>query len=199
MKKKLKIYPGMFVFLRLLILLGIVALFLGCARVQVSQDYDQNFVFGKESSYAWNTKLQQEKDRQFQNDELLKNRFRKAIEAVLARKGFSLSISPNYLISYSYSVNKVLQVDPFDPYFDFGYYGYRRFGPYYGAGFDTGRSIRQYDQGKLVIEIHSAKTGHLVWKGTGTREVSTNSTPAEISQTVNDIVEAVLAQFPPGE
>ena len=175
------------------------ALFLGCAKVQVSQDYDQNFAFGKEKTYAWNTKLQQEKDHQFQHDELLENRFRKAIEEILAKRGFSLSISPTYLISYSYTVKTVLHVDPFDPYFGLGYYGYRRFSPYYGAGFDAGSSTRQYEQGKLVIETHSAKTGHLVWKGTGTMEVSSQSTPTEITNSVYEMVEAVLAQFPPKE
>lgn len=197
MKTKSNILPRVCAFLRLLpILFGFAALLSSCAKVQVSQDYDPNFAFDKENTYGWNEKLQHENRDLLQHDELLAKRFRGAIEEVLTKRGFRLDVRPAFLTSYSYTISSILQVDPFDPHFGFGY-NYGRYGYHHGVGINTSSSIRQYDQGKLVINIHSSKTGQLLWKGTGTREVFTHSSPNEITRSVYEMVEAVLAQFPP--
>ncbi len=197
MKTKLNITPRLYAFLRLLpVLFGLAALLFGCAKVQVSQDYDPNFTFSKENTYGWNVKLQHEKGDLLQQDELLDKRFRESIKEVLAKRGFRLDVHPVFLISYSYTISQILQVDPFDPYFGLGY-GYGRYGYYHGVGINAGSSISQYDQGKLVIYIYSAQTSQLLWKGTGTREVFDHSTPDEITRSVYEMVETVLAQFPP--
>jgi hypothetical protein len=195
MKTKLNIFPKLFVISRLfLIILGLVCLLSSCAKVQVSQDYDSNYAFGKVNTFGWNEKLQQQNGDLLQHDELLAKRFREAIEEVLAKRGFIQDARPAFLVSYTYGITSKLQVDPVDSYFGIGY---GRFGRYGGVGINTGSSIRQYDQGKLVIYIHSAMTGQLLWKGTGTREIFIHATPDQITRSVNEMVEAVLEQFPP--
>jgi hypothetical protein len=197
MKTKCNIFPKLFVRHRLfLILLGFVVLLSSCATVQVGQDYDTNYTFGDEKTFGWNKKLPHENSDLLRDDELLAKRFREAIEEVLTNRGFRQVAHPAFLISYSYTINSILQTDPFDSRFGFGY-GYGRYGYHHTVGIDAGNTIRQYDQGKLIIYIHSAQTGHLVWKGTGTQEVFTLSDPDQITHSVYEMVEAVLAQFPP--
>jgi hypothetical protein len=171
-----------------------VALLTACSTVQVSQDYVKNYNFATATTFNWNEKLQHENDDRYQHDELLSKRFRKAIEDTFAQKRFKQDLQPELLVSYSYQILNRLQVDDYNSHFGFGY---GRYGRYSGVGLGTGNVIEQYDQGKLVINVHSAKTGELLWKGTGTQEVFTHSSPEQITGRVNEMVEAVLAQYPP--
>jgi hypothetical protein len=192
---KTPIFPGHTLLFRLFfILLGLLALVSACTSVQVSQDYDTNFTFGTANTFYCNAKRQHENSDLQKPDELLAKRFKEAIENVLASQGFKRDERPTFLVSYTFSITSKLQVDP--GYSSFGY-GFGRYGYYRGVGINTGNSIRQYDQGKLVINIHSATTNQLLWKGTGTREMFTHSNPDQLTRSVYEVVEAVLAQFPP--
>jgi hypothetical protein len=194
-KTKIPFLPRHIMLFRLFsILLGLLVLVSACTSVQVSQDYDTNFTFGTTNTFGWHAKLQHESSDFQKPDELLAKRFKEAIENVLTNQGFKLNERPTFLVSYAFSIISKLQVDP--SYSAFGY-GFGRYGYSRGFGINTGNSIRQYDQGKLVINIHSATTNQLVWKGTGTREMSTHSNPTQITRNVYEMVEAILAQFPP--
>jgi len=173
----------------LLILLG------GCSKVRVSQDYDNSFIFNSAESFNWNTSLAEtdNPERRIDN-ELLDKRFREAIESTLLRSRLSLAERPDLLISYTYSVVSKLETDSLSTGFGFGYGSYGRYG---GAGIHTGSNLRQYDQGMLVISIHSGKSEELVWRGVGTREVFTHQSPEMLTRAVIETVEAVLLQFPP--
>ncbi len=179
---------------RLIILVAILPLFMACAKVQVSQDYDSTYPFATATTFNWNEELQQQNDDRYQTDELLATRFKTAIEENFVQKGLRRSLQPDFLVSYTYEVSSRFQVDDLHSHFGFGYGRYGRFG---GVGFDTGSIIQQYDQGKLVINIHSAATEKLLWKGVGTREVFTHYNPEQLTRRVNEMVSAVLAQFPP--
>ncbi len=196
MNSKISIFPKFFIYLRLfIILLGMTGILTACASVDVSQDYVKDFRFASATTFNWNEKLQSENNTRYQIDELMAKRFRRAINEVLTKKGLRQTPQPELLITYTYTITNKLQVDDFNPNFGFGYGWYgRRYG---GIGIDTGNVVQQYDQGKLEIYMHSAKTGELLWKGTGTREVFTHSSPDEITRRVNEMVEAILAQFPP--
>lgn len=179
---------------RFFILMGLLPLFMACAPVQVSQDFDRNYPFAAATTFNWNEELQQQNDERFHIDELLATRFKRAIEEVLSRQGFRQVAQPDFLVSYMYEVSSRIEVD--DLHTQFGY-GYGRYGRYGAIGLDTGNFIQQYDQGKLVINIHSTRTGQLFWKGIGTRQVFTHSSPEQLTRRVNEMVSAILAQFPP--
>lgn len=189
------IRPNLFSSCRIVVILIALCTFLfACSTVQVSQDYVPDYSFSPTTTFNWNEKLQHENKERYQHDDLQANRFKRAIEENLARRGFTQNTQPDLLVSYTYTVSTKLQTDSIHSNFGFGYGYYNRFNRF---GIDTGSLIYQYDQGKLEILIHSAKTGELLWKGTGTREISTHKSPEEITRRVNEMVEAVLAQFPP--
>ncbi len=197
MYSKILLFPKLTVVLKpVLILAGLLVLLTSCSTVQVSQDYDIHYPFDQIKTYGWNEELQKQQDHLLNHDELLANRFKKAIDKGLAGKGILADVRPDILVSYSYEVSERIEADPVSPHYGFGY-GFGRFGHHYGMGIQTGSYVRQYDQGKLIIYFHSAQTGHLLWKGTGTREFFSNASPEQISQYVNELVDAVLVQFPP--
>ncbi len=175
-------------------LLALAAILPSCTKVQVSQDYVTGYQFGTEHTYDWNVKLPQENSGLLAENELLAKRFYKSIEVVLTSRGYQPGAQPDFLVSCIYTVASKLQSYPVTSGFGFSYGRYSRHG---GVGIYRGDSIRQYDQGKLEINIHSGTTGNLIWKGTGTREVFTHSTPEEITKDVREMVEEVLRQFPP--
>lgn len=174
-----------------------VVLLSSCAGVQVSQDYDTGYGFDKNRSYGWKTTPSYPDGDLLQGDELLAKRFKKAIETTLALRGFVTAVQPTYLVSCTYTVTSRLENEVFDSGFGFGFGRYGRYGSYGGVGMSTGTGVRQYDQGTLVITVHSAATNQVIWKGTGTREVFQHASPNEMTSHVNDMVTAVLAQFPP--
>ncbi len=176
------------------LLIALCTLVSACSTVQVSQDYVPDYNFSQAATFNWNEKLHPENNDRYQYDDLQAKRFRKAIEENLARLGYAKDTHPDLLVSYTYTVSTKLQTDNINSHFGLGYGYYNRFSRF---GFDTGSYIHQYDQGKLEILIHSAKTGELLWKGTGTREISTHSSPEEITQRINEMVKEVLMQFPP--
>lgn len=182
----------------LVILLSAVIFLSSCSSVLVSQDYDLSYPLRSANSFGWNIRQQQENNKVFKHDELQANRFKIAIERVLKEQGLTHTGHPDLLVSYRYSVASKIQSDQFNSHFMFGFGSdHRRHGYYHGIGIDNGPTIHQYDQGKLVITLHSAESGQLVWKGTGTREVNLHTTPVQLTRRINEMVEAVLIQFRP--
>jgi hypothetical protein len=149
------------------------------------------------TTFNWNKDLQQRNNDRYHIDELLAIRFKRAIEEGLTRRGFQQTVQPDFLVSYAYEVSSRIEVDDLHTRFGYGYGRHGSYGGYGGFGFDTGNFIQQYDQGKLMIHIHDTKTGQLFWKGTGTRQVYTHGSPEQLTRDVNEMVSAILAQFPP--
>lgn len=182
---------------RLLLFLCIITFCLtSCATVQVSQDFDSTYDFKTVHTYNWNKEAQKVTTGLLQEDELLANRFFTSIDTSLTVQGFTLSETPDFLVSCNYTITTRLQADSVQPTVGFGYGRYGRFG---GVGIQSGTSVRQYDQGLLIINIHDTKEGKLIWKGNATREVFTHNNPEKLTKSVNEMVQSTLMQFPPSK
>ncbi len=62
----------------------------------------------------------------------------------------------------------------------------------------TGSQVRAYDQGTLLIDVTIPLGDKLVWRGISTQSLSEHSSPEESTVRINETVEKILAQFPPG-
>lgn len=182
--------------IKLLSLLVTILCLTSCATVQVSQDFDKAYDFTKAGTYNWNKDLQDATTGLLQDDELLATRFFTAIDSSLVAQGFTLSETPDFLVSCNFTVTSRIQADSVQPSIGFGYGRYGRFG---GVGIQSGTSVRQYDRGLLTINIHDTRDGKLIWKGSGTREVFTHNSPEKVTKSVNEMVQSTLAQFPPSK
>ena len=178
------------------ILLCLVSILLlaSCSKVQVSQDFDNTYNFTTANTYNWDKELQSSTDDVLKENELLAGRFFSAIDTRLQAQGMSVSDTPDILVSCPYSVTSRIQSETVQPTIGVGYGRYGRYG---GFGIQSGSSVRQYDRGLLTINMHNVKDGRLIWMGTATREVFTHNSPERLTKSVNEMVQATLAQFPP--
>jgi hypothetical protein len=174
--------------------LGIMMLFAGCARVQVSQDYNTAANFTSYKSYGWkNIQVQNTTDIRV-NNPLLHERFHRDIDQILTGKGFTQGTKADLLVTYNYSITSRIESDQYGT--DVGF-GFGRRSHYGGVTFGSVNDIRQYDVGILVIDIYDAAGNTLLWRGTGSEIITIHSTPEAITDSVNRMVGEILAQFPP--
>lgn len=181
-----------------------LTLFAGCApTVSVSTDYDpsanfmqfQTFGFYQENPAAeqaintgnFSTDL----------DRYLKN----AIRQTLAKQGLRYDATrPDLKVAYDVSVNTETEVNTNYAYptgFGYGYsywYGYR-----YNYGFNrfpaTYRTINQYKEGTVIVDLISSDTNELVWRGVG--EGAVDMTGGISQERINTIVTDILKEYPP--
>ncbi len=165
-----------------------------CTGIEVSQDYDTEMSFPRLQTYAWKSRSVDRHDDVRADNPLLHKRFRQNIDRVLEEKGFSRRVSADFLIDYRYSISTRLESEPLTTGFGFGIGSHHRYG---GFGLQTGSDIRQYDIGILIIDIYDALTRDMLWRGRGSEVISRHPTPQQNSEMARQLVEAVLAQFPP--
>ena len=170
----------------------LVAFSLACASTRVTHDYDVNADFSSYATFAWMPQPQEMRGDARIDNPLIAERVRSAIERTLTSRGYRLTseTTPDFFVGYFLSLEQKLDVYTIDRYYGAG--PYRRWG---AGGFET--HVNQYEEGTLVIDIVDAEAGRLVWRGSGSRRISKSPTPQKTTERVNEVVEAILARFPP--
>jgi hypothetical protein len=169
----------------------------GCSTVQVSDDYDTGTDFSQLKTYDWLPAGDQVKPtaEEFEKkNPLIAERIQKAILANMNAKGYQfVSEKPNAYITYHVGVSSKIRSTPVTTSIGFGTGFY---GGYGGLGVQTGSDIEEYQQGKVVLDILDSNK-KLVWRGISTSDVDQHAEPKEITEQVNEIVQKLLAQYPP--
>lgn len=123
---------------------------------------------------------------------MVQERVRKGIDRTLAAKGFVLAADqPDFFVTYNLAVERKLDVRTTDDVY-YGRYGYRVSVP------DT--TVTEYDEGSLVIDVADARAKKVVWRAVGSgrlRGASGMQDPAKLQERVFQVVDEVLADFPP--
>jgi hypothetical protein len=171
------------------------ALMLGCASVNVSQDYDVDTDFSRLKTYAWQSRAAEKSAEGPAHNPLLESRIRKAVDRNLAQKGFRTaeSGSADFHVAHRYSVRRKIDSGGVRTGVGIGIGGSRTFG---GVGV-SGSPVREIDEGLLVIDATDADSGELMWRGTGTYEAKQEKDPRKTTQRINQVVDKIMAQFPP--
>lgn len=165
---------------------------LACATVHVTHDYDPAIDFSKYRSYTWLLDPPGPTGRPRLDSPLVQERIRKAIDEGLARKGYTQAAqSPDFLVRYDLTAQSKIDVMTYDTGF-YGRYGYR-------VGFPE-TTVRQYDEGSLIIDVVDDHAKKVVWRGIAQgrlRGANTPPDPAEMQERIDEVVNEVLAKFPP--
>jgi hypothetical protein len=164
--------------IRLLAALSLAAV-VACSGLSTNFDYDTSYAFTKLSTYDWAGK---------EDSSLEGRRVRAAVDAALAARGIRRdSNNPDFQVAAHVSSRERTEVR------DWGY-TYRAHGGWYGSpNFD----VYQYDEGTLVIDVIDPARHELVWRGTASKIIDEDWTPAEREQEIQAAVEALLKGFPP--
>lgn len=162
----------------------------GCATpLSVKSDYDTSVDFAALKTYDWMPATGNAV-----GDELLIKKIKNAVDSQLQAKGRKLSADkPDFLISMALS-------------------GKTTYGGSTGVGVSVGipvgrsgtvsvgggRSIpREKLEGTLVLNFVDAKSKSLVWQATATDAVNPSASPEEKQRKIDEVVAAMMANFPP--
>ncbi|MPQ76872.1 DUF4136 domain-containing protein [Hydrogenovibrio sp. JE_KL2] len=170
----------------------------GCSMIQVSQDYDPKADFTQLHSYQWLPADMQTKPKATdfeKTNPLIAKRIETALVHELNLKGQSIvDKGADAYITYHISSVSKIRSSPVTTSIGFG--SGLGGGVYTGFGFQTGSDVEQYQEGQLVVDILSLK-GQLLWRGTSSTPLEDHSTPEETTKLVNEIVQKLMAQYPP--
>jgi hypothetical protein len=181
---------------------GLVLLlfFAGCATVDVSYDFDQQFNFAGIKTYDW---LPVPEKTQW--NELTLKHINYAVNNELQAKGLTMtSRNPDVLIALHGGKEKRVDVQEWGyAYDDRNFYDGGHFpgrlradpsGPGY-AEYRRGTDTYEYELGTLIIDVVDAEKKSLVWRGTAIGVVEPGRTREQMTETVKKM----LANFPPAQ
>jgi len=167
--KKLYVLPF------LLLASGLVS----CSPVVIKSDFDPDANFAQYKTFD----LMPHRSRPGGNP-LNEKRIESAVERQLIAKGYQKQTAgaPDFLVAYHTNVKDKIDVDT---------YGYR-YGRY-GRRVGTYTTVREYQQGTLVVDFVDANSKELFWRGWAKGEVNDSVAKEKIDETI----EKILEKYPP--
>ena len=162
--------------------------FVSCSSVTVNQDYDPSYDFSKLKTYGF-IPISSEAG----IDQLSADKLGNAINTELTAKGYKIETPADFGIALMFSSQTKTNIQSYG--YGYGYGAWGRPGMYGTGGVD----VTQYDQGTLIIDIIDMSSQKLVWRGIGSGVMSESPSVETRTQNINNVVNQILAQFPPGK
>jgi len=157
-----------------------------CSSVRVDSDFDTNADFSQYKTYAF----QKSGIDKAEISDLDKKRILRAIDAEMAKKGYTKSESPDLLVNIFTKERERVDVTQYNAGWGYGWgWGWN---PYIWGG----RSyVSSTTEGTLYIDLIDARKKELIWQGKGTGYLEEETTKKD--KRINEFVSKILAQFPP--
>jgi hypothetical protein len=124
------------------------------------------------------------------DDPLVHNRIQAAIRTALEARGYRQLVEgkPDFEVAYHVAINRKLDAQTI----------YTGYGPYRGWGMAGARTVvDEYEVGTLMIDVVSPATEAVIWRGTAQSRLQDLRTPEDREQRIQEVVDEVLAKFPP--
>ncbi|WP_404339565.1 DUF4136 domain-containing protein [Pseudoalteromonas mariniglutinosa] len=169
-----------------------VLLLSACAKTP-DWDYDKSTNFSNYKTFAWMPSASLTKNvNNYQISPLMEKRVREAVNNELQRQNMQLVdvAQADVLINYHASVDTKIDVDTVN-------IGYGARWNYWGMGYNTQTTTREYEVGTLILDVVDRASNQLVWRGAKEGRLKKNQTPEQRTQIVNETVAKILSNFPP--
>ena len=161
----------------------------GYAAPAVNYDYDTAANFSALKTFDWMPATGNAA-----GDELLVKKIRYTVDAQLQAKGCNMAAAnPDFLIGMELS-GKTISGGSVGVGMSIGIPVGRRGTVSVGGGRSR---TSEKKEGTLVIDFVDAKTKSLVWRATVTEAVNPDATPEQKQQKIDEVISAMLEQFPP--
>ena len=168
-------------------LMAMMFLFAGKSSAQqVKTDYDRSADFAQYKTYSWEHVKTQ--------DPLYEDRIKNSVNAALAARGWTQVDSGADVSIVAMEITRNQQT--LNTFYDGfgGGWGWRRFG---GGGFGNATTTTEtYKVGTLVVDLFDTKTKQLIWRGSSSDTLSSNSD--KNIKNLDKGVEKLFKHFPPG-
>ncbi|UCG85751.1 MAG: DUF4136 domain-containing protein [Gemmatimonadota bacterium] len=167
--------------------------------IQVTSDWDPAVDFSQYQTFA----VLDEAPGSAQIDQLTRGRIKNAIASTLVAKGMRQVEDPD---NADAAVGWQLTTDERSSFqtVTTGWGGYGRYGRagWYGTGGGMATSTTtetRYEVGTLVVALFDESKDQMIFMGSGSRELASgNLSPEESQRRINEAVEGILKDFPPG-
>jgi len=130
------------------------------------------------------------------NSPLVEERIRKAITDHLLAHGFEI-VDGQADADLTWQVTARSGLESRDSGFSLGF---GTFGRHSAVGLGYGfpaYDVDSYDEGVLTVDVLDTRDKTLLWRGSGSRRLVDGATPQTLTTTVQELVDEVLANFPP--
>ena len=173
---------------RMLMGIGAAMLVGACSGISTSTDYDPAVDFTAFSTFTWI-------DSEGQIDNITSSRVRQSVDAAMTAKGFTQSSSnPDVAVSYQVTSAERSSFTTVNSGWGGGY-GWGG----WGMGMGTSTTTQQtWQEGSLILAIFDTGTKNLVWTGTATTDLDPSRSPADRQKLIDDAVNKMMSDFPPG-
>jgi hypothetical protein len=177
---------------RAIVALGTLLIVGACSGISTSSDYDPAVDFTNYATYTW---LDTEGD---DIDAITNSRIQTSIDAAMVAKGLQKGgASADLAVGYQVTSAERKSYNTVNTGWGGGY-GYGGYG-WGGYGMSTSTTYENsWEEGTLLIGMFDVGTKSLVWTGTATAALDASRSPEQRQQLVDDAVNKMMKDFPPG-
>ena len=178
-------------------LVSLLFLFAGCSSNPPITDYDSSVNFARYKTFAFISAHPLMRVEGIDASPMLEGRLMQVTENVLSARGLRRVPDPeeaDIAVAFTLGARDKIQVNSYPEMYRSHYGGWGWGGPYYSGASHV--DVRQYTEGVLSIDIYDVSQRKPVWHGTATKRI-TKKIRENPQQTINEIVPAILATFPP--
>jgi len=180
-----------------MVIAGLLAV--GCSSLKVVVDRDNAIAIPPGSTWAWGPEPTEKRPDELDprvNNSIIHGRVKRAVDVVLAQKGFrqTEATTADFLVFYRVGVRDskqiVTQAVPVGPYYWGGYgWGWGMYGP---PPVMTSQEVT-YTEGALMIDITQRSTGKLAFRSIGLDQNVTGAdgTEEQIEQSVSKMLKTL--------
>ena len=173
----------------LILAFGVLLLTPSCDDIQTGIAFDRSVDFSSFGTYAWVGRKDPEINAQLHSSAI------NAIRAELAATGLATAdLSPDLYVTYFANQDEQVRVNIRQRGYTYGTDWYWAGGLPLTLGGST-TEIRTFEEGSLVVDIYSAKSKQLVWRGVASATVSAQR--EKNLSLVKKAVTKLFKQFPP--
>ena len=166
-----------------------------CSGIKVETDFDPNADFAELASFEFHPAPPGAEPDPRLVSTLLDERIRRAVDQSLTRKGFQRAAegaAPDFWVAYHVGVESKIDVSTLHHSYP---YTTGRYDPWGGYSETV---VREYEQGTLLLDVIDPGSNALMWRGSGKVLVKDHKTPEKREKRVQEVVERVFRDFPPG-
>ncbi len=149
------------------VLIMLITLLAGCARVQTGSEIDAGADFTNLHTFAWLTQEDPQSDDIRLNDPRIGQTVRDAVEQVLDRKGYKKAgkDQADFLVVWFGAIEQKIKKENIDHFYaPYGYSTLYRDPALRGTATGT---VLEYEQGSVIIDVLDPKTRTTLWRGSG--------------------------------
>lgn len=178
-------------------ILGLI-LFLvaGCTPLQTTSDLKSQTDFSSLKAFAWLDDAGQAVDDVRLQDPLVQETVRTAVEESLLAKGYEKAdgSQADFVVAWFGAIEKKLKQDKLNQFY--APYGYAAL--YHDPVLNPGpaRTIQEYEEGTLIIDVLEPQGRKLLWRGTGSRPLAEEQSEQTALRNLNRAVTKILEPFP---